>query len=134
MFRHSVIWIPPSNRVDSSWLSAADCVWDGPQWLKSKQCLKLEVYLELEPLFKLFLMIPDASQVDVINDLLTLKSHGGDKNAIRSQSAADTQGKIGSAMAPYQVTCWPSPNEEFQSITAIEIYIKHSFEVKEHCR
>ena len=84
MFRHPVIWIQPWNRIDSTWLSTADCVWDGPQWLKSKQCLKLEAYLELEPLFKVSLKIPDASQTDVVNDLLMLKSHSGDKNALSS--------------------------------------------------
>ncbi len=86
MFRHPLIWIQPSNRIDSTWLSTADCVWDGPQWLKSKQCLKLEVYLELEHLFKVSLRTPDASQTDVVNDLLMLKSHSGDENALRSQS------------------------------------------------
>ena len=119
--------------IDSSWLSTADCVWDGPQWLKSKRCLKLEVYLELEPLFKTFLRIPDASEVDVVNDLRMLKSHGGDKSAVRSQPAAKSQRKIGTAHVPTQVTSieYPSgPTEKLQSITAVEVYKQHSFEVK----
>ena len=135
MFRHSVIWIQPSNRIDSFWLSDADCVWDGPQWLKSKQCLKLEFYLELEPLFKTFLRIPDASQVDVVNDLLMLKSLGGDTNAVRSHSAVETQRNIRAALVPYQVTSVGDPSgltQEFQSITAMEVYKQHSFEVKEN--
>ena len=133
MFRHSVIWIHPSNRIDSSWLSTADCVWDGPQWLKSKQCLKLEVYVELEPLFKVSLKIPDAYQVDVVNDLLMLKSHGEDKNAVRSQPVADTQRNIGTARAPYQVSVdsSPVPCEFFQSITVMKAYEKYSFEVRD---
>ena len=137
MFRDSVIWIQPSNRIDSSWLSTADCVWDGPQWLKSKQCLKFEVYLELEPLFKTFLKIPDASQVDVVNDLLMLKSHSGDKNVVRSHSVVETQRNIRTAPVPYQVTSVgdPSgPTQKFQSITAMQVYKQHSFEVKEYRR
>lgn len=137
MFRHPVIWIQPSNRIDSTWLSIADCVWDGPQWLKSKQCLKLEAYLEFEHLFKVSLRTSDASQVDVVNDLLILKSHSGDKNALRSQSTAYAQPNIVSAGAPYQVT---SVEEAFgttwkyQSITSMEEYRTQSFEVKEYCR
>lgn len=137
MFRHSVIWLQPSNRIDSSWFSTADCVWNGPQWLKSKQCLKLEVYLELEPLFKTILRIPDASQVDVVNDLLLLKSHGGDKNAVRSQSAAETQRNIRTALVPYQVTSVRDPSghtQELQSITAMKLYQQRSFEVKKNRR
>lgn len=135
MFRHSVIWRQPSNGIDSSWLSTADCIWDGPQWLKSKQCLKLEIYLEPEPLFKLSLRIPNASQVDVVNDLLMLKSLGGDKNPFRSQATAYTQPNIGTAGAPYQVTSnSPNPTEKIQSITSMKAYEKHSFEVKECCR
>lgn len=133
MFRHPIIWIQPSNRVDSTWLSTADCVWDGPQWLKSKQCLKLEVYLELEHLFKVSLRIPDASQIDVINDLLMLKSRSGDKNALRSQSTAYTQPNIVTAGAPYQVTSVEEasgPTENFQSITSMGAYEMQSFEVK----
>ena len=136
MFRNPVIWIQRSNRNDSSWLSTADCVWDGPQWLKSKQCLKLEVYLELEPLFKVYLRIPDASQVDVVNDLLILKSNSGGKSAMRSQYAADTQRDIEIAGAPYQVTSveeHTGSTVRLQSITAMKAYNKHSFEVKECC-
>jgi len=137
MFKQPVIWIQPSNRIDSTWLSTADCVWDGPQWLKSKQCLKLEVYLELEHLFKVSLRIPDASQIDVVNDLLMLKSHGGDKNALRSQSTTYTQPNIGTAGAPYRVNSVVEAfgtTANFQSITSMEAYEKQSFEVKEYCR
>ena len=140
MFRHPgvpVIWIPPLNGIDSTWLSTADCVWDGPQWLRSKQCLKLELYLELEHLFKVSLSIPDASQIDIVNDLLMLKSGSGEKNSLKSQSTTFTQSSIGTAGTPYQVT----PVEEyygttvsFQSITFMEAYKKQSFEVKEYCR
>ena len=132
-----MIWIPPSNRDDSSWLSTADCVWDGPQWLKSKQRLKLEVYLELEPLFKVFLKIPNTSQVDVVNDLRILKTHSGDKSTVRSRYPAETHGNIGTALVPYQVTSIrdPSgPTQEIQSITAMKVYKQHSFEVKQNRR
>ena len=137
MFRHPVIWIQPSNRIDSTWLSTADCVWDGPQWLKSKQCLKLEVYLELEHLFKVSLRTPDASQIDVVNDLLMLKSHSREKNALRSQSTAYTQPNIGTAGAPYQVSSVEEAfgtTGNFQSTTSMEAYEKQSFEVKEYYR
>ncbi len=130
MFRQSFIWIQPSNTIDSFWLSTADCIWDGPQWLKSKQCLKREIYLELEPLFKLSLRLPNASQADVINDLLMLKGLGGDKNALRRQAPAHTQPDIGTARAPYQVTYSHDHGVNYQSITFMEAYEKHSFEVK----
>ena len=140
LFKDSFIWIEPSNSGGSSWLSTADCVWDGPQWLNSKQCLKLEAYLELEPLFKVSLKIPDASQVDVINDLLMLKSHSGDKNAVNSQPEADTRRNIGTAGTQYQITSIAQPRyltekfQDLQSITAMEEYKMHSFEVSKYCR
>lgn len=134
MFRHPLIWIQPSNRIDSTWLSTADCVWDGPQWLKSKQLLKLEVYLELEHLFKVFLRIPDASQTDVINDLLMLQS---DRNVLRRQSTTYTKPLIGTADTPYEVIPAESETaktEYLQSITCMEAYKTQSFEVKGSCR
>lgn len=144
MFKHPVIWIQPSNRIDSTWVSTAECVWDGPQWLKSKQCLKLDGYLELEPLFKVSLRIPDASQADVLDDLLMLKGHMEDKNASRSQSTSNTSPNAGfkfgtsiwgTAGAPYQVTSIELPGgttDNFQSITSMYAYQKRSFEVREY--
>ena len=82
------------------------------------------------------LRIPDASQVDVVNDLLMLKSHGGDKDAERSQSAANTQRNSGFAGARFQVTSVEHPSgliENLQSITAMKAYKEHSFEVKKCC-
>ena len=76
--------------IDCSWLSTADCVWDGSQWLKSKQRLKLEVYLELEPLSKVVLRTPNASQEDVVNDLLMLKRYAGDMNAVIQARSPDS--------------------------------------------
>ena len=81
----------------------------------------------------MFLRTPDASQVDVVNDLLMLKSHGGDKNAMRSQSAAETNCNIGTAVTPYQVTSVESNSgltDRLQSITAMKAYRTRSFEVK----
>lgn len=135
MFRHPLIWIQPSNRIDSTWLTTADCVWNGPQWLKSKQCLKLEVYLELEHLFKVSLRTPDASQIDVVNDLLMLKSHSEDK--LRSRSTVYTQPNMGTAGVSDQVTSGKgdlSTTEYFQSITFMKAYENQSFEVKGSCR
>ena len=132
-----MIWVQTSDRIDSTWLSTADCVWDGPQWLKSKQCLKLEVYLELEHLFKVSLRIPDASQIDVVNDLLVLKSNTREKNALRSQSTAYTQPNIGTAGAPYQVTLLEEAigsTVSFQGISFMKAYEKQSFEVNRSCR
>ena len=137
MFEHPLIWIQPSNRIDSTWLSTADCVWNGPQWLKSKQCLKLEVYLELEDLFKMVLRIPDASQKDVVNDLFMLKSHSEDQNASRRQSTAYTQPSFGTAGASYQVTSVKEgfgTTENSKSITCMKAYEKNSFEVNGYCR
>ena len=135
MFRQPVIWIPRANRIDSTWVSTIDCVWDGPQWLKSKQCLKFELYIELEHLFKLSLRVPDASQIDIIDDLLMLKSHSGDQNALRSEYTAYTQLNTGTASAPYQVTSVEDSAcaGDFQSITAMEAYKKQSFEVMGSC-
>ena len=79
------------------------------------------------------LRIPDASQIDVLNDLLMLKSHSGDKNALRSQSTAYTQPNIGTAGATYQVTSVEEASgitDNFQSITFMEAYKLQSFEVK----
>ena len=112
---HPLIWIQPSNRVKSTWLSTADCVWDGPQWLKSKQCLKLKENIEFEHLFKVSLGIPDASQIHVLDDLDILKSYSGE--------------------TPYQVTSFEeavSSNSKinYQSITFRKEFETQSFEVK----
>jgi len=83
------------------------------------------------------LRTPDASQIDVINDLLMFKSHSRDKNASRSQSTAYTKPNIGTAGEPYQVTSVKEAfgtTGNFQSITSMEVYAKQSFEVKEYCR
>ena len=83
------------------------------------------------------LRTPDASQIDIINDLLMLKSISGDKNALRSQSTAYTQRNFGTASAPYQVTSVEEgfgTTENFQSITFMEAYGKQSFEVNRSCR
>lgn len=137
MFRHPFIWIQSPDRIDSNWLSTVDCVWDGPQWLKSKQCLKIEIYLELEHLFKVSLGVPDASQIDVVHDLLMLKSQSGDKNASRSQFTAYTQPSIETAGAPYQVSSAEDTfgnTENSQSINCMEAYKRKSFEVREYYR
>ena len=134
MFRDPVIGIQPSNQTDCSWLSSANCVWNGPQWLVSKQCLKLEVHLGLELLFKDFLKIPHASQNDVVNDLRVLKSYGADEDGLRSQSTPYTQSNNVTASPPYQVTSVKNPSgppDHFQSITFMETYQKQSFEVKD---
>ncbi len=136
MFKYPLIWIQPSNRIDSTWRSISDCVWDGPQWLKSKQCLKLEFYLELEHLFKVSLKIPDASQLDVVNDLLMLKSHGGDNNTLGSKSIAHTEPNARTTDVPYRVTPVnqaPGITENLQSITCMEAYRTQSFEVQGSC-
>ena len=144
MFKHPVIWIQPSNRTDSTWVSSVECVWGGPQWLKSKQCLKHNGYLELEPLFKVSLRIPDASQADVIDDLLMLKGYMEDENASRSQSTPNTSRNVGlwfgtsssgTAGAPYQATPMEPNNgttDIFQSINCMKAYKNWSFEVREN--
>lgn len=76
--------------------------------------------------------IPDASKVDVINDLLMLKSRGGDEIIVKSQPAADTQRNRGTISVPHQVTSIKDSGD-FQSITAMRAYEKHSFEVKANC-
>ncbi|KAL8763201.1 MAG: hypothetical protein Q9184_000918 [Pyrenodesmia sp. 2 TL-2023] len=130
MFRHPVIGIQPSNRIGSTWLSTAHCVWDGPQWLKSKQCLKLAAYLELEHLFRVSLKLPDACQEDVFNDLLMLKSQCPEENALNHRDTGYTQKRVGTAAPPYQ----PASVEEdlitpsSQSITSTEAYQKQSVE------
>ena len=134
MFRHPVIWIQLLNGIESTWVSTADCVWEGPQWLKSKQCLKLEVYLEFEHLFKVSLRVSDASQTDVLNDLLMLKSYSEDKNTLRSQSTAYTKPNVGTTGAQSQVN---SVEEAFSTtgngFDFKEAYKELSFEVRGSC-
>ena len=115
---HPLIWIQPSNMTKSTWLSTADCVWDGPQWLKSKQCLKLKENIEFEHLFKVSLGIPDASQIHVLDDLDILKSYGGE--------------------TPYEVTSLEeavnsNSKTNGQSITFMKEFNTQSFEVKCYC-
>ena len=78
------------------------------------------------------LKIADASQIDVVNDLLMLKSHSGDKNALRSQPTAYTQSNNDTAGKPYQATLvrgfFFGTGGCFQTITSIEAHKKQSFE------
>ena len=135
MFERPVIWTKLSNRIDSTWLSAADCVWDGPQWLKSKQCLNLEFYRELEHLFKWSLKTPDASQKNVVDDLFMLKSHSGVENSFKSHATPYTRPNIKPAVVPYQVTLLEEGGitMRLQSINAMGPFREQSFEVKESC-
>lgn len=136
MFKNPLIWIPPSNKSGSKWVSSTDCVWNGPQWLKSKQCLKLGCYDELEHLFKVSLKISDANQLDVLDDLQMLKSHSENVHASKSQStvtdSSDTSSSSGNK--PFEVTVEKQPFEtnHFQSITLMEAYRSQSFEVIEY--
>lgn len=69
--------------------------------------------------------------MDVVSDLLMLKSHGRDKNVLRSEDTAYTQPNIGTARESYQVTVEsPDPTQKLQSITFMEAYKHHSFEVR----
>ena len=81
VFRERLVWVPPSNKIQASWLSSTDCVWDGPPWLKSQQRLKSEAYSGLGHLFKVSLGIPDASHAAILDDLLMLKNQSGPTNA-----------------------------------------------------
>ena len=69
----SITYVPPSERLNVTWVSTSSCVWDGPVWLRSKQRLKNEAYNGLEPLFKSSLQLPNASLDDVLEDLSQLK-------------------------------------------------------------
>ena len=138
-----MIWTEPSHRNSAFWVSAAECVWDGPPWLKSKQRLKFGSYLELEPLFKTSLKIQDASQADVLKDLLLLKSNAGNelargtqftKRDIESVKLESSRIQIGTIGAPYQDTAIRLGNGETEickSITIMAAYQKQSFEVRE---
>ena len=59
-----------------------------------------------------------------------LRSHDGDKNIVRIQSVTDTQQSGGTVFAPCEVA---DPQDHFQSITVMEGYEKHSFEVSNSC-
>ena len=136
-FESSFIWVEFSNMHKSTWLTTADCVWDGPQWLKSKQCLKSKAYLELEHLFKLVLELPDASQEDVVEDLLMLKNYNRDPITFRVQSTTDTQSSYEAPSAPYLVCREHNVHnlsEHYQNITVVDIYQKQSFEVNKNNR
>lgn len=133
MFEQSLIWVPPSARTDDTWLPPTDCVWNGPEWLQSKQRLKIEVYLDLEHLIKVSLKIPDAAQLDVINDLLLLKSQSGDEETLARQYTAGYQPNNAEIRPPFQVTSikeTSSQVENFQSIPFMKEYKDQSFEVK----
>ncbi|KAL8947441.1 MAG: hypothetical protein Q9222_006278 [Ikaeria aurantiellina] len=132
-FRRSVIWRPSSDCVESTWLSSADCVWNGPQWLKSKQYLKQDFYRPFEHFFKVSLEIPDASQFDILTDLQMLKCDSGGKNPFDDPETTSTRPSTGVVGPQYQVT---TENESaagrqfshFQSITFMNAYKNQSFE------
>ena len=135
----STIWIPPSNRIDSEWLTKNDCVWEGPDWLKSKQCLRICGYLKFEPLFKSALQIPDASERNVIDDLLILKMHTENQKLLRNQSinqdlvtTVNDRSSWGTAVTPYRVTTEKQggSTQNYQSIAFMREYEGRSFEVR----
>ena len=132
MFEQSLIWVPPPARIDAAWLPPTDCVWDGPEWLQSKQRLKVEPYLDLEHLIKVSLKIPDAAQLDVINDLLLLKSQSENKEGLACQYTAGYQPNNAKSSPPFQITSIKETSsnvENFQSITFMKEYKDQSFEV-----
>lgn len=55
-----------------------------------------------------------------------LKSHDGNKDIVGTQPVDDTQQSVGTISTSCQVG---NPQEKFQSITVMEGYEKHSFEV-----
>ena len=109
--------------------SLRDCVWDGPQWLKLKQCFKIEFHFELEPLFKKFLKVSDAADVDIVNDLYMLKNHYREPNVMNSQSAAETQQNLVTVGAPFQRVLINS-SEKAQSNGVMKGCKKNQFVVK----
>ena len=144
MFEYPLIWVQHSSKNDSNWLSTANCVWDGPQWLNSKQCLKSDYYLEFEHLFKVTLKIPDASQVDVLDDLHLLKGYCEGMTATGNLASASTSSNpetkagistLEGSGVPYKVTSHKMPDgttENYQAITCLELHVKQSFEVLEY--
>ena len=126
------IWIPNSIRKNSTWLSAKDCVWDGPQWLVSRQTLKIETYLEFELFFKLTLQIPDVSQQDVIRDLMLLKRCCTDDITHSDNGTSETQSDNDDTESPFEVTTSKDVDvtDQMQSITAMKKYRAVSFEVR----
>lgn len=96
MFKQPFIWMQSSSAMEAGWVSTAECVWDGPPWLKSKQRLKPENYAELEIFFKVALQIPDASNTDIASDLIMLKSQTDLRVDLNSQSSPGDQSNIGS--------------------------------------
>lgn len=79
------------------------------------------------------LEISDVSQVDVVNDLLMLKSHCGEKNDLSSRYTGYTQANVGTARSPYQFTSVEeayNTTSDFQSTTSMEGTGKQLFEVE----
>ena len=133
MFETPLIWVPITTETDTSWLSSKDCVWDGPQWLQSKQRLRLDPYLELEHFFKVSLKIPDASELDVINDLRMLKSCCEEENARKSQGNDNIPESHTGATSPpfhaHQEKEGTSTLLHYQSISFMSAYQDQSYEV-----
>ncbi|KAL8716310.1 MAG: hypothetical protein Q9220_000215 [cf. Caloplaca sp. 1 TL-2023] len=129
-FKRPVIWMQSTNRVDSTWLSTAECVWNGPQWLMSKQCLKQDLYLALEHLFKVSLELRDASQVDILTDLQILKARNWDKGPLDHHETTSAPRNTGIDGPKYQVTISNSyvDVDHLQSITCMDVYKSQSFE------
>ncbi|KAL9603458.1 MAG: hypothetical protein Q9219_001145 [cf. Caloplaca sp. 3 TL-2023] len=129
-FGNPAIWAHTSNRNDSTWLSTNDCVWDGPQWLRSKQCLKSEAYLDLEHLFKVSLNLPDASQKDVVDDLNLLKGHCLKKVASKGRDTSTIQKNAQTVGPSYHATSEMENGYTniYHSITFMEAYKGLSFE------
>ena len=65
--------MPADKRLAEAWATAKQCVWEGPDWLRSKQRLNIAPYRGLEALFKSILNIPNASLSDVLRDLSMMK-------------------------------------------------------------
>ena len=69
----SLLYMPAEEWTDVRWVSARDCVWEGPEWLRSKRRLNIARYRSLEVLFKTVLEVPNASLLDILVDLVKMK-------------------------------------------------------------
>lgn len=122
-----------SNSEEISWLSSADCRWNGPQWLKSKQCLK-PAFDDLSLLFTVVLNIPDASQADIIQDLLMIKKQSEGLKHLEGQSTISSALPAGSAPIAFAPFVEEEPTKittqtHFWSTGFMDVYKDLSYEV-----
>ena len=70
----NILYVPATDHGSERWFKCQHCVWNGPNYLKSKPILRsVTKYAQLETFFRETLQIPNPTSEDILTCLMNLK-------------------------------------------------------------